>query len=318
MIKIIHLVFLLMCAVLIQIILDYFVITNTIDNNVNVPPSTHHLPHQPLQPLQQNQQNQRYQQPQQYQEELPIKINKQRFKYAPRDTVRQIYKMLYIIDKIFTDYQIEYWMSGGTFLGAIRHNGIIPWDDDGDVEIFESNEQKVANLGPILAKYNLVIVPTWFGFKIFSKNGKHISGYKWLYPSIDIFVMKENPAKTINPTIIFKYKKAQKTFGHCGFNQNLMYPLKRYKFGSFELTGVNERNIVPYFDNCYGNDWMDYAYEQYDHENEKTKKKIKLRLTKKEKNPALPLDPIESYVLGADTSRLPILTKEISQTDYIY
>ena len=219
--------------------------------------------------------------------------------------------MLYILDKVFTEHQIEYWMSGGTFLGAIRHQGIIPWDDDGDVEIFDSDEKKVANLGPELATHGLMIMRTWFGFKIFPAHGKQIPGYQWLYPAIDIFVMKKKKSSPhVDSLIAYKHKRAQNAFGRCRFDHNLMYPLKRYQFGSFGLMGVNQRNIIPYFEKCYGRDWADHAYEQYDHENEKMKKRIKFKLTHDEKNPALPIDPVETYV---DETM-----SQMSQSDHTY
>lgn len=42
-------------------------------------------------------------------------------------------EMLSFIDKVCRDNGLKYWISFGTLLGAIRHGGFIPWDDDTDI-----------------------------------------------------------------------------------------------------------------------------------------------------------------------------------------
>lgn len=47
----------------------------------------------------------------------------------------KLISMIFIIDEFCKKYNIEYQLEGGTALGAYRHHGIIPWDDDIDISM---------------------------------------------------------------------------------------------------------------------------------------------------------------------------------------
>lgn len=51
------------------------------------------------------------------------------------DTQRYILHVLREVTRVLEDLNIPYFMQGGTMLGAIRHDGFIPWDDDVDLGI---------------------------------------------------------------------------------------------------------------------------------------------------------------------------------------
>lgn len=51
------------------------------------------------------------------------------------DTQRYILQVLRDVIRILDELNVPYYMQGGTMLGAIRHNGFIPWDDDVDLGI---------------------------------------------------------------------------------------------------------------------------------------------------------------------------------------
>lgn len=53
-----------------------------------------------------------------------------------------IYELLYVLDDFCNEYGIKYFLGYGTLLGAIRHKGIIPWDDDADVMMERSEYER--------------------------------------------------------------------------------------------------------------------------------------------------------------------------------
>lgn len=55
-------------------------------------------------------------------------------------------EMLKYIDAICTKNGIKYWLSSGTCLGAVRHGGFIPWDDDVDIEMERKDYKKLIKI----------------------------------------------------------------------------------------------------------------------------------------------------------------------------
>ena len=65
-------------------------------------------------------------------------VNKQ----TVRDVQNKILEVMKFVDKVCRDNNIVYFIMGGTALGAIRHGGFIPWDDDLDIFMTPSEYEK--------------------------------------------------------------------------------------------------------------------------------------------------------------------------------
>lgn len=66
-------------------------------------------------------------------------------------------ELLEVIDVICRKHQIPYWLSSGTLIGAARHKGFIPWDDDLDIEMLRSDYLRLLKVLPQELPDNLAL-----------------------------------------------------------------------------------------------------------------------------------------------------------------
>lgn len=202
-------------------------------------------------------------------------------KKTSKSVIKALYQLTYDFDRILESVELEYWMDGGTYLGAIRHNGIIPWDDDVDVAMEYKNRNKLLLLKSQFKKCGYTIIKTWFGYKVCYINKKLVEGEKYSFPNLDVFLYKKTKG-----VYIPAFKQVRETWPNAYYNERDVYPLKQYQFGDITIPGI--ANHQEYFDRMYGKDWNTVAYRQYDHQKEEEVTSVKVKLTKKDRVPAEP------------------------------
>lgn len=94
-------------------------------------------------------------------------------------------EILIEIDRICKKNHIKYSLTGGTLLGAVRHSGFIPWDDDADISMLRSEYQRFQKA----CKRDLDISRFYF------QDIENTKGYRWGYAKIrrkDSIFLREN------------------------------------------------------------------------------------------------------------------------------
>ena len=113
--------------------------------------------------------------------------------------------LLYEFDDFCEAHEIEYMLSFGTLLGAVRHHGFIPWDDDIDLMLTRPNFEKLCALQselPTYLKLDLGRILKLRDDRYHYVRGQDMT--KWQPIFLDLFVLPETGPDSETPSRLKK------------------------------------------------------------------------------------------------------------------
>lgn len=201
----------------------------------------------------------------------------------------KLYQLMKDVDMVLRHHKITYWAEGGTLLGALRHKGIIPYDDDLDiqVDIKDLERLKLAIKDLEQLGYRIGGQEDWYQILAYdpcSKDENHM----------DIFLMEVGKTNT-------KYVNdfAENAWGNgAPSKQAEIYPVKEADFGNVKILIPNDP--MPYLERYLGKDVMKRGCIDGPHSNHIVKRRRCFDLQEKMLQPATPLGPLEDrrHILG--------------------
>ena len=201
-----------------------------------------------------------------------------------QEQVNDLYTIMHLLDKAATNAGLQWVMAAGTALGAVRHGGLIPWDDDADVYVLEPHWNEVAYVFfHVAQQYGLEIRPhnrmdedsnTWFKVYLRGKT----------FPNCDIFLLRYfDESFCYRPSDPYARKWWPKEF----LLEKEIRSIRRVPFGPLMLPLFNSPE--QYLTRSYGPNWRVVAEDNWDHVNDKQMEKNTRPI--RDYRPALPTIP---------------------------
>ena len=119
-------------------------------------------------------------------------------------------KIMKDFDRVCRENNIPYWLDSGTLLGAVRHKGFIPWDDDVDICMLREDYERFNKIAPSLLSKDLFVQnfdtdsdSLWQWTKIRDNNSYIVTSHRYDMPlfhqgiCIDLFPVDRLPNRKL-------------------------------------------------------------------------------------------------------------------------
>ena len=153
-------------------------------------------------------------------------------------------------DEILFAEGVDYCVMFGTLLGMLRHDGLIPWDDDLDIIIFDTDKFERRCRHQFIGRGYVVYddmrtldgKPKRCGYRIHAEKGIAIPGQSWKFPWLGVWEPEIRKNTITLPPEKFEYSVEE------------FFPLERRTFLGFTVSVPrSSKDIVKRY---YGNDCM--------------------------------------------------------------
>ena len=158
-----------------------------------------------------------------------------------------LYNILKDVTNVLEKNNLEYFISFGTLLGAIRHKGLIPWDTDIDIIIPEQIKEQIFNTLKDQLDTHYIVKKDKENNIVGSLMRVYLSKTNTLH--LDLFTYLEDTTQNI----IFGYNRI--------FSKTDIYPLRKIDFYDIKLFAPQDTN--KHLQMLYDKEYMLYAYKQW-------------------------------------------------------
>jgi len=161
----------------------------------------------------------------------------------PNDVRDRLRALLRVVSQRLEQHKVRYWITGGTLLGAVRHQGFIPWDDDVDICVDAADESRLLDALDFPEKLEFSPI---VGYKVYDDDADASTLSKTTYGLfLDIFFMQQRVPGFYEQ----KRQSARDLWPREVWPHHCLFPLLTYTFEGLEVQGPAQAR--QYLDTMY-------------------------------------------------------------------
>jgi lipopolysaccharide cholinephosphotransferase len=181
---------------------------------------------------------------------------------TPQRVVDELYEILEICDGVLSKNRVDHTVACGTMLGAVRHKGLIPWDDDADIFVLGLDIVQLADLMERHGGNTIKVDSCRYSLRVYVDNA-HSRTEGAGFPFVELIPVEKKESGKIT----YVCDKACRKWPKEWVSSNAFSRLERVEFGHLSLLSVCQNERLEFLDRSYGPDWRTLANRQWDHLN---------------------------------------------------